>query len=98
MCYNKSMKTERKPSRQTLPLAALERLYVIDREIASGRYPNTNELVESIKRASERAECKTASMATVSRDIEFMRSRLYAPIEYDAYKRGYYYMEKNQSY
>ena len=77
-----------------MPLAALERLYIIDQQIASGNFPNTNVLVESLKRASERLECKPASVATVSRDIAFMRDRLYAPIEYDHLKNGYYYTEK----
>ena len=75
-----------------MPLPALERLYVIDREIASGRCPNTKGLVECLKRAS--GECGEASVATVSRDIAFMRDRLRAPIEYDALRRGYRYTQK----
>ena len=85
MCYNKDMKTEKKVSRKSMPLRGLERVYIIDREIASGRYPNTNELVQCIKRASDECECTDyASVATVSRDIEFMKDRYRAPIEYDA--------------
>jgi len=87
------MKTEKKTPRKSVPLPALERLYIIDREIASGKYPNTNDLVESLERAEASGECKSVSIATVSRDLEFMRDRLKAPIEYDAYKRGYYYSE-----
>ena len=79
-------------SRKSIPLAALERLYVIDREIASGRYPNTNDLVECLKRAD--GECKPASNATVGRDIAFMKDRLGAPIEYDPVERGYYYAKE----
>jgi predicted DNA-binding transcriptional regulator YafY len=33
-------------------------------------------------------------MSTISRDIEFMRDQLGAPIEYDALHRGYYYEQK----
>ncbi|MCL2192427.1 MAG: WYL domain-containing protein [Treponema sp.] len=88
------MKTEKKPPRKSVPLPALERLYVIDREIASKKYPNTNDLVECLKQAEAFGECKGVSIATVSRDLEFMRDRLKAPIEYDAYERGYYYTEK----
>ncbi|GHV86440.1 hypothetical protein AGMMS50230_20480 [Spirochaetia bacterium] len=33
-------------------------------------------------------------MSSISRDIEFMRDSLGAPIEYDALHRGYYYAEK----
>ena len=32
-----------------------------------------------------------ASTATISRDIEFLRTRFNAPIEYDAFENGYYY-------
>jgi predicted DNA-binding transcriptional regulator YafY len=34
------------------------------------------------------------STSTISRDIDFMRARQFAPIEYSAKKRGYYYEEK----
>jgi predicted DNA-binding transcriptional regulator YafY len=70
--------------RKTLPRPAFARLYFIDREIASGKYPNTKDLARSY-------EC---GIATVSRDIEFMRDRLHAPIEYDYVHRGYWYTEK----
>jgi hypothetical protein len=33
-------------------------------------------------------------MSSISRDIDFMRNRLGAPIEYDALRRGYYYTER----
>jgi predicted DNA-binding transcriptional regulator YafY len=33
-------------------------------------------------------------VSTISRDIEFMRDQLLAPIEYDALNRGYYYTKK----
>jgi predicted DNA-binding transcriptional regulator YafY len=46
--------------------------------IASGRYPGTREL----------AEADETSMSSISRDIEFMRDRLGAPIEYDARHRN----------
>jgi len=89
------MKTEKKPTRAALPLEALVRVCIIDQQIALGKFPNTDDLVDSIKRAAnERAECKSASKATISRDIAFMRDRLYAPIEYDALRNGYYYTEK----
>jgi predicted DNA-binding transcriptional regulator YafY len=37
--------------------------------------------------------CET-SISTISRDIEFMRDQLLAPIEYDTSNRGYYYTKK----
>jgi len=84
--------TEKRPARRSIPLSALERLYIIDREIASGKYPNTNDLVECLKRAV--GGCTPASNSTVGRDIAFMKDRLRAPIEYDTFNRGFYYTEK----
>jgi len=78
------MKTEKKPSRLSLPKPALHRIYRIDEKIASGTYPNSGDLARM---------CET-SISTISRDIEFMRDSLLAPIEYDHFKRGYYYSQK----
>jgi len=76
------MKTE-KP-KTSLPKIALPRIYMIDSEIASGKYPNSKYLAKKLE----------MSVATISRDIEFMRDQLLAPIEYDTFKKGYYYTEK----
>ena len=57
---------------------------MIDRKIASGMYPNCKELAEEYE----------AHISTIIRDIDFMRDRLFAPIEYSALHRGYYYSEK----
>jgi predicted DNA-binding transcriptional regulator YafY len=70
--------------RKSLPKTALPRIYYIDKEIASGKYPNTRTLAKDYETGT----------ATISRDIEFMRDRLGAPIEYDYYRKGYYYTEK----
>jgi predicted DNA-binding transcriptional regulator YafY len=70
--------------RKKLPKTALPRIYKIDEMIASGRYPSTKELAEAYE----------TSMSSISRDIEFMRDSLGAPIEYDALHRGYYYTKK----
>lgn len=63
---------------------ALPRIYFIDEKIASGSCPNSEELAHEYE----------VSVSTISRDIEFMRDMLNAPIEYDALNRGYYYSEK----
>jgi predicted DNA-binding transcriptional regulator YafY len=68
---------------------AMERLYYIDQQIASGKYPNTEFLVKYLTK-----KCGKVSTITISRDIDFLRDRLFAPIEYDALNRGYYYTEK----
>jgi len=76
------MKTEKKSARASVPKSALARLYFIDKEIASGKYPNQKYLSQ---------EWENISITTIGRDIDFMRDRLNAPIEYDAGHRGYFY-------
>jgi len=71
-------------NQKTIPKTVLSRIYFIDREIAAGNYPNTRTL----------AEAHETGTATISRDIEFMRDRMKAPIEYDFTRKGYYYTEK----
>ncbi|MCD1653149.1 WYL domain-containing protein [Treponema zuelzerae] len=61
--------------------STLSRIYFIDSKIASGCYPNTKSLAREYE----------TSTATISRDIEFMRNMLNAPIEYCASHRGFYY-------
>jgi len=78
------MKVKKKVSRISLPKTALPRIYRIDAAIASGKYPNSDDLARM---------CET-SVSTISRDIEFMRDQLLAPIEYDTFKRGYCYTQK----
>jgi predicted DNA-binding transcriptional regulator YafY len=70
--------------RKNIPKNALARLYFIDREISAGKYPNTKTLAEAYETGT----------ATISRDIEFMRDMLNAPIEYDYTLKGYYYTKK----
>jgi len=84
-----TMENEKKPTRAS-PRSALTRLCIIDQQIASGKYPNTEYLVKYL-----REPWGKISPSTVSRDIEFMRDRLFAPIEYNALHRGYYYSESN---
>ena len=78
------MKAGSKPSRQSLPRTALQRIYRIEAEIASGKFPKTDSLARLLE----------TSISTISRDIAFMRDQLYAPVEYNALERGYFYTEK----
>ncbi|MDR2731070.1 MAG: hypothetical protein LBB81_09280 [Treponema sp.] len=78
------MKTEKRQSRKSLPKTGLPRVYRIEKEIASGKFPNSDGLARLLE----------TSVSTISRDIEFMRDQLGAPIEYDAQNRGYYFTEK----
>ena len=70
-------------NRKSIPKTALARIYFIDREIASGKFPNTTTL----------AKANETGTATISRDLDFMRDRLRAPIEYDFTHKGFYYTE-----
>ncbi|GHV93493.1 putative HTH-type transcriptional regulator YobV [Spirochaetia bacterium] len=67
-----------------MPRTALPRIYFIDRQIASLSYPNTRLLAETYE----------TSEATISRDIDFMRTMLNAPIAFDHAHNGYYYEDK----
>jgi predicted DNA-binding transcriptional regulator YafY len=67
--------------KKNLPKVALPRIYFIDQQIASGKFPNTASLAKEYE----------TSVSTISRDIDFMRVRLGAPVAYDAFHRGYYY-------
>ena len=80
------MENGKKPIRASIPKSALARLYFLDQQIASGKYPNTGFLAK---------KWEGISTSTISRDIAFMKDRLNAPIEYDALRRGYYYSEPN---
>jgi predicted DNA-binding transcriptional regulator YafY len=73
------MGTGKNPSKSTLA-----RIYFIDRKIAAGAYPNVRTLAKEYE----------AGTATICRDIEFMRYRLDAPIEFSRKHNGYYYTEK----
>lgn len=61
------------------------RLLVIDEKIRNRSYPNA----ASISKEYE------VSSRTITRDIEYMRDSLGAPIEYDTEHKGYYYTEDN---
>ena len=61
------------------------RLLQIDEEIRSGKFPNATSLSKKIE----------VSSRTIQRDIEYMRDMYKAPIEFDAYRNGYYYTEEN---
>jgi predicted DNA-binding transcriptional regulator YafY len=63
----------------------INRILMVDEAIRSGRFP-------SISTLARKAE---VNARTIERDIEYLRDRYRAPIEYDRAKRGYYYTEPN---
>ncbi len=65
-------------AKKTQPRTSLPRIYFIGSKIAGGGFPNTSQLAD---------EWET-SMSTISRDIDFMKNMLGAPIEYDTARRG----------
>ena len=67
--------------RKKLPKPALPRICFIDHEIASGTYPNAPALARKYE----------TSIASINRDIAYMRDMFHAPIKYDFLKKGYYY-------
>jgi hypothetical protein len=62
----------------------LSRISFIDRQIASEKYPNVNDLVRKYE----------VGTATIYRDIDYMGNMLGTPIEYSAKDRGWFYAEK----
>jgi predicted DNA-binding transcriptional regulator YafY len=60
-----------------------ERFIWFHGRIKNNKYPNAMHLAERFEISSR----------TAQRDIEFMRSRLNAPLEYSVSKRGYYYSD-----
>lgn len=59
------------------------RILEIDRFIREGNYPNCAWLGKHFE----------VSRATIMRDMEFLRDRYLAPVEYDSQKNGYYYSD-----
>jgi len=59
----------------------LARMLQIHERVQSGQFPNCNSLAQELETCQR----------TVLRDIEFMRSRLSLPIEYDELRYGFYY-------
>jgi len=59
------------------------RLLEIDRLIREGTYPNATTLGKKFE----------VSRSTIMRDIDFLRDRYCAPLEYDSEKNGYFYTD-----
>lgn len=62
----------------------IERLSKIHEMIKSGNFPNSNDFANETE----------SSAATISRDIEYMRDRMNAPIKYDYVQKGFFYTKK----
>ena len=62
-----------------------ERFIWFDRSVRRGRYPNATILADKFE----------ISRKTAQRNIDFMRDRLGAPLDYDAGRRGYHYTDQS---
>jgi predicted DNA-binding transcriptional regulator YafY len=58
-----------------------ERFIWFDSQVRQKKYPNATALANQFE----------ISTKTAQRDIDFMRDRLYCPLDYDASRKGYYY-------
>jgi predicted DNA-binding transcriptional regulator YafY len=61
----------------------LERMLAIHQALQSGGFPNATMLARQME----------VSTKSIHRDLTFMRERLQLPIEWDFYKKGFYYTE-----
>lgn len=61
------------------------RILEIDKMIRSGSFPNAKKLCEHFE----------VSRATIMRDLDFLRDRYEAPLEYDYNQKGFYYSDKS---
>lgn len=61
----------------------MERILYIDQHIRDERYPGRSQIAEYFEVAEK----------TISRDIEFLRDRLGAPLMYNRHRKGYYYSD-----
>lgn len=66
-----------------IPKTALWRLAYLDNRLRSGSLVNARQLADELE----------VSIRTVYRDVEYLRDRLGAPVDYDASRKGYYYTE-----
>lgn len=62
---------------------ALSRMFLIDKAIRAGTWPNAKTLGREIE----------VHPRTILRDIEYLRDQLHAPIRFDSRKNGFYYYE-----
>ncbi len=69
----------------------LERLVFIHHCFQQGRYMNKNQLQTELMRHFGLAKL---GISTITRDLEFLRDRFDAPIEYDFFHKGYHYTEE----
>lgn len=88
--YTMNMKST---NNRKLNKTMLERLIIIHNAIKAGTYPNNMALRRLY--AETIGTKKLPGEATINRDIDCLRVRFNAPIEYDRAKNGFYYLDDN---
>ncbi|PKM80069.1 MAG: hypothetical protein CVU88_04910 [Firmicutes bacterium HGW-Firmicutes-13] len=75
------------PEKLYLKRSSLFRIYYIDNKVKNNKYPNTRQIAEELE----------VSKRTIQRDIEFMRDRFGASLEFCYKNKGYYYSQDDFS-
>jgi len=73
----------RKPQSSVYSWPAIERMMRIHRLIENKEYPNCAKIAKEFE----------MSVRTIKRDVDFMKTRLKLPIEFDVKRNGYYFTE-----
>ena len=61
-----------------------ERMILIDEQLRKNRYPNRAKLADLLE----------VNQKTIQRDVDFLRDRMKAPIQYDRRRKGFYYTDQ----
>ncbi len=65
-------------------MSKLERIYYFHKQIKAGLFPNATDLAAKFE----------VSKITARRDIEYLRDRLLAPLDFNRNQNGYFYKEE----
>ena len=72
----------------------MERIIVVHKLIKSGCFPNSERIRQYVNSEFNFYDPKEQfSLSTISRDLDFLRTRFSAPLEFDRQRHGYYYTE-----
>ncbi len=87
------------PEKRKTTIVQLDRYKIIDKLISAGNYPSKEDIIAKVQQTLRENDFLnsykhiTYSTATFSRDMNYMRTKLHAPIKYDSEKKGYCYTE-----
>lgn len=88
----KLVKAEDEKDKKKTTHLMMERIILVHKLIKKGVYPNTEQIRQHInKEFGLVMQQEQFSISTISRDLDFLRTRFNAPIKYDRTKNGYVY-------